>query len=192
MWLKARDKGVLNSQQLKKCNQADILMRGLAQVGIIALVDEATGYQDTRVKNALAKILEDFIAKEMRPYIGTFPTEFYRQIFRLNNWPWHPKSTKRPGVISKWTNDMVYERLAPGVLDELQKLNPTYKSGQRHHKHFQYLSEKVGEPKLRSHFDGLIALAKAAPNWRKFKDMVNRVYPKKWDQLRLDIDDSSN
>ena len=191
--LEARDAGALKTEQEKRyAEYCDILIRSFAKVGIIALVDEATGYQDTRVKDALAKILEDFIAKDMRPYIGTFPADFYRQIFRLQNWPWHPNSTKRPGVIAKWTNDMVYERIAPGVLDELKKRNPTYKTGQRRHKHFQFLSEKVGEPKLRSHFDGLIALAKAAPNWRKFKEMVNKVYPKKWDQLLLDLNDPND
>lgn len=192
IWLKARDEGALYRNQTNTAKKAEILIRGLAHIGIIALIDEATGYQDDRVKDALAKILEDFIAKEMRPYIGTFPTEFYRQIFLLNRWPWHPTSTKRPGVIAKWTNDLVYERLAPGVLDELRKRNPIYKAGQRRRKLFQFLSEEVGEPKLKSHFDGLIALAKAAPNWRRFKEMVNRVYPKKWDQLLLDMEDPTD
>lgn len=48
VYLKARDnKGLLKSQFdiAKKC---DILVRGLAHVGINALVDEATGYQNYR------------------------------------------------------------------------------------------------------------------------------------------------
>jgi len=86
-----------------------------------------------------------------------------------------------------WTNDIVYERLAPGLLRELHKRNPTYRPRQRRHKHFQWLTEEVGEPKLKSHFDGILALMRAAPNWRRFKDMLNRAYPKKWDQLFLDF-----
>jgi hypothetical protein len=153
--LYARDAGDLKTEQEKRyARYCDVLIRSFAKVGIIAFVDEATGYQDTQVKDALAKILEDFIAK--------------------------------------WTNDLVYDRLAAGVLDELKRRNPTYKPGQRRHKLFQFLSEEVGEPKLRSHFDGLIALAKAAPNWRKFKEMANRVYPKKWDQLLLDFPDEDD
>jgi hypothetical protein len=39
------------------------LLRGFARVGIIALVDEATGFQRDRTKDALSKILEAYIAK---------------------------------------------------------------------------------------------------------------------------------
>ena len=48
-------------------------MRGLARVGIIALVDEATGFQRIREERALATILEKFIAKEIQPWAMTFP-----------------------------------------------------------------------------------------------------------------------
>ena len=58
-------------------------MRSLAKVGIIALVDEATGYQDLRARNALAKILEQFIATELQAYVRTFPEDYYREMFRI-------------------------------------------------------------------------------------------------------------
>src|SRR5262249_13364489 len=57
----------------------DILMRGLAHVGIVALVDEATGYQYDRARRALEEILEQFISKELLKWIKTFPDEFYRE-----------------------------------------------------------------------------------------------------------------
>jgi len=76
IWLKARESGALVKRQLDKAQKAEILMRGLAHVGIIALVDEATGYQSIRAKNALAKILEAFVAKELQPYVKTFPLEW--------------------------------------------------------------------------------------------------------------------
>src|SRR5664280_281309 len=57
MYLKARDNNTLDRQQEHVADQAEILIRGLAHVGIIALVDEATGYQEIRTKDALAKIL---------------------------------------------------------------------------------------------------------------------------------------
>ena len=76
IYLKARDAGVLPANQEHVAKQADILMRGLAHVGIIALVDEVTGYQRDRARDALAQILEAFIAKELQPWIKTFPSEF--------------------------------------------------------------------------------------------------------------------
>jgi hypothetical protein len=57
VYLQARDAAVLPPNQQHVAKQADILMRGLAHVGIIALVDEATGYQEFRAKDALSRIL---------------------------------------------------------------------------------------------------------------------------------------
>ena len=45
VWLKARDAGVLVRNQSQTAKMADILIRWLSRIGIIALVDEATGYQ---------------------------------------------------------------------------------------------------------------------------------------------------
>jgi hypothetical protein len=73
IWLDAEEQGRLGARQRKIAAKAKILMRGLARVGIIALVDEATGYEDDRAKDALAKILERFMAKELRPYVKDIP-----------------------------------------------------------------------------------------------------------------------
>ena len=73
IYLKAREAGVLPHNQQHVAQHAEILIRGLANVGIIALVDEATGYQNLRARDALAKILEAFVAKELRKWVRTFP-----------------------------------------------------------------------------------------------------------------------
>lgn len=98
VYLKARDAGALLASQAHIAAQAEILMRGLATVGVIALVDEATGYQRIREERALATILERIIATELQPWTKTFPYEFYEQIFRLKDWP-GPNGVKRPKVI---------------------------------------------------------------------------------------------
>jgi len=46
VYLKARDAGVLPSNQQHVAKQAEILIRGLADIGIIALVDEATSWKN--------------------------------------------------------------------------------------------------------------------------------------------------
>ena len=157
---------------------ADILMRGLARVGIIALVDEATGYQDARIRNALAKILEQYLAKELQKWVKTFPNEYYKEMFKLRNWPYNEYSTKRAPLVGKLTNDIVYDRLAPAVREELEKRNPKLPSGRRRHKQFQYLSPDIGHPKLRELLASVVTLMKVAANWRKFKEMLNRALPK--------------
>ena len=57
VFLKLRDSKEKLGNQRHIVKQADILMRGLARVGIIALVDEATGYQSDRAKDALALLI---------------------------------------------------------------------------------------------------------------------------------------
>jgi hypothetical protein len=46
--LAARQEGTLRADQLHIAKRCEILVRGLARVGIIALIDEATGYQINR------------------------------------------------------------------------------------------------------------------------------------------------
>src|SRR5690606_38364207 len=115
VYLKARDANQLNKSQIHVAKQADILMRGLATVGIVALVDEATGYQRDRASDALAKILEQFIAKELQPWVHTFPDVFYEELFRLRGLEFPKETVKRPQYFGHLTNDIIYDRIAPGV-----------------------------------------------------------------------------
>lgn len=111
IWLQARQDGKLHQQQADRAQAAEIVMRGLAELGVIALVDEATGYQDTRDKDALQAILDKYLQKEFAAWAKRFPDAFYREIFRLKGWNWNAMSVARPGVVGKYTNDIVYERL---------------------------------------------------------------------------------
>jgi hypothetical protein len=118
VYLRAREAGVLPTNQQHIAAKAEILVRALAHVGIVALVDEATGFQDARARDALARILEAFVAKELRKWVSTFPPEYYKELFRLRNWrfPDLPRDQqKRPILAGKIANDIVYARLAPGA-----------------------------------------------------------------------------
>ncbi|KAA0076665.1 P63C domain-containing protein [Tardiphaga sp. P9-11] len=124
----------------------------------------------------MAKILERFVAKELRPWVKTFPAEFYKQIFRLNGWA-YVENAGRPGVIGHWTNNIIYKRLAPGVWDELKRLTPKTPSGAYKNKLFQRLTEDVGHPKLREHMSAVLMLMKYSPHWRVFMDRLDREFP---------------
>lgn len=185
-----KDHGRIPARYARIIEACDMLVRGLAEVGIVALVDEATGYQDDRAKNALAKILEAFIAKELRKWVSTFPTDFYKELFRLRGWhfPDLPADQrKRPILVGKLTNDVVYDRLAPGVRQELQRLTPRDDKGRLKHKLFQRLTEDTGNPKLREHLASVVALMKAADDWEHFMRMINRSLPRYGDTLLLDL-----
>jgi len=177
VFLRARDADSLHWSQKPLAAQSDILIRGLAEVGIIALVDAATGYEKDRAKNALAEILEKFISKELRAWTKTFPSEFYEHIFRLHDWKFDPASVKRPRVIGHYTNDIIYQRLAPGVLERLKEKNPVV-DGRRKSKMFQWLTGEVGDPKLRSHIDGVMAIMRISDDWPQFRQFLKKAYPK--------------
>ena len=186
--LEARDAGALQRQQQHIAARADLLIRALATVGVIALVDEATGYQRIREERALATILEKFIAKELQPWTKTFPYEFYQEIFRLKDWP-GPAGVKGPRVLGRYTNDLVYERLARGVLDELRRRNPVMPYGSRKNKHHQWFTPDLGHPRLREHLAAVIALMKAAPNWTVFYRGLQRALPKKNETIPLPLEE---
>ncbi len=185
VWLKARAAGKLQKQQLAKAQKAEALTLALADVGIVALIDEATGYQDDRAKDALAKIFVQFLAKERQKWALTFPLDFYKEIYRLRGWKFEPWNTKRPSVVANWTDDFVYDRIAPGLTEELRVKNPVADSGRRSHKHHQWFNSEKGHPKLKEHIAGVIALLRASDDWDSFKRSLDRVYPKFGDTIQL-------
>lgn len=175
--LTARDKGLVVTEHDKRyAAQADILIRGFARVGIIALVDEATGFQRDREKDALAKILEAFVAKELQPYLKTFPPDYYEQLFRLYNLPYPPVGNKswRPAFFGHITNDVVYSRLAPELLPELKK---AASKAERKAKLHQWLTQDIGHPKLREHLASIVSILKLSKTPEDFKSNVNMVHP---------------
>ena len=188
VYLEARLAGVLHSNQYHIAERCEVLIRGLATVGIIALVDEATGYQDVRAKRALAKILEEFIAKDLQPWTKTFPYEFYTEIARLKNWR-EIYSIKRPSVVGHYTNDIVYERIAPRLLEELRNVNPTLPTGGRQHRYHQWFTPEFGHPRLKEHLAAVTALMRAAPNWTAFQRSLQRAFHKLNENLPLPIED---
>ena len=178
-FLQARKEIKLSSRQKIISDQCEILVRSFAKVGIIALIDEATGYQDIRVKDALQTILDKYLLDEAKKYKVTFPLELYKEWFRLNGWEWKPENAqKKPSAIGKWTNKYIYERIAPNLLKELENKNPKNEKGYREYKHFQFLTDEVGQTRLEQFFGGLIALAKASMTWRKYTTLVERAYPR--------------
>jgi hypothetical protein len=179
VFLAARAAGKLPTNQQPIADQAELLIRGLARVGIIALVDEATGYQQIRTRDALAKILDEFVAKELQPYLTTFPPDFYGEMFRLRGAsPSAAEASRRPQYFGKLTNDIVYSRLAPGVLEELKRVQERGQTGRPKHKLYQRLTSNTGYPKLREHLGSVVTLMKLSDNWDEFKANLDRMHPK--------------
>ena len=150
----------------------------LSIVGIIALIDEVTGYQEVRDRDALRQILEQYFQQELAAWVKRFPDEFYREIYRLRDWPWQGMGKNRYSVVAHYTKDLIYERLAPGVLEEMERRNPKTEDGSRRAKHHQWLSEDLGIPKLQEHFAAVLALQKAHDDWDSFYAAMQRALPR--------------
>lgn len=192
VYLQARDEQALLKTQLKFAKACDVLMRGLAHVGIVALVDEATGYQEVRDRQALQAILDKFLRKEFAAWAKRFPDEFYQEMFRLRGWQWRGMKVNRPSVVGHYTNDLVYERLAPNILEELQKRNPRDEHGHRKTKHHQWLTEDIGNPALAQHLYATIGFMRAATTWHQFYRMMQRAFPKLNTTMLLPLPDAEN
>ncbi|MCX6557707.1 MAG: P63C domain-containing protein [Candidatus Aminicenantes bacterium] len=186
--LEARKANVLQAQQKHIAEQCEILVRSFARVGIIALVDEATGYQEIRDKIALQEILSKFISQELMKWQKRFPDEFYKELFRLKGIQFNPLPDKKPWIIGRITKDVIYERLAPGVISELEKKNPPNEKGARKHRHHQWLTSDIGHPKLAEQISNVITLMKASSSYNGFYRLLQRSLPKLGDTLSLPMD----
>ena len=189
VFLKARDAEELYKAQIPMSAQADIIMRGLAEVGIVALIDEATGFQRERANDALSKILEAFIAKELQPWVKTFPDEYYEQLFRLRGLDYPTETVHRPQYFGHLTNDIIYKRLAPAVLDELKKTTPKDKKGRNKNHYHRRLTPDLGHPKLREHMASVITAMKLSDDYEDFKKKIDRLHPKHGETIEMDLDD---
>ena len=180
VYLKFRDQCASQGKEVPRqyahiVTACDILMRGLAKVGIIALVDEATGFQADRARDALAKILEEFISDELRRWVKTFPDAYFRELCRLQDKPYRA-DMKMPRYFGHITNDVIYDRLAPAVLATLRERNPA-EAGRRKHKHHQWLTDGIGHPKLLEHLGAVVAMMRLSDTWESFMEKLNDLAP---------------
>ena len=172
VYLNARREGVLRATQEHVARHCELLIEGFSETGLIGLIDEKTGYQKIRDKDALAKILDKYVAKNLRGWTKRFPDEFFEELFRVRGWE-RPEGVSRPSVIGKDINEYVYDLLAPGLRKELEKTNPKTHTGRRRHKHHQWLTADVGHPALKDHLLKMIALMQASNDMEAFKRNVD-------------------
>ena len=104
VYLSAREQKRLLKSQEPIAKICEILVRSLARVGIIALVDEATGYQEVRARDELQRILAAYVRAELRPWTKMFPDEFFEQVYRLQGWEYRPGTAKRTPYVGKLIN----------------------------------------------------------------------------------------
>lgn len=185
-------KALLKSQE-RFADIAQAILYALSDIGIIALVDEATGYQHEREQDELQKILKAYISEELLPWQKRFPDIYYKELFRLNGWDYTIKDIrKRPGVIGKWTNELIYEQLPKGVLDELKARTPKSSSGNNLVRLHQSLSEDIGHPALSSQITQVVTLFQLSDNMKQMWLNFEKLKIRQSGQLSLPFDFDDN
>jgi hypothetical protein len=177
VYVAVEEAGKLHYLQKNVAKLAKRLLSALPKVGMIALVDEATGYQQDRPHDELQRILEAYVLPEHRPWIRTVPREFTRELYRV--YGWNASTQRGPRYAGKLTRKLLYEYLPAPVLPKLDELNPPVsrgKSWQRKRKHFQHLTIEIGVEQFRGQVSGVMALLRASPNKAVFERLFERAY----------------
>lgn len=189
VYLSARADGVLAQNQKPAADAAERVVRALSLIGITALVDEATGYQETRAKNELQKLLEIYINEEFHPWVKRFPEVFFKEVYRLHDWEFKPGNHQHPQYTGQFINRYIYEAMPEGVLDRLRELNPIHDSGNRSRKHHQHLTEDQGVRHLERQIQKVITLMQVSEDRKQFQAFFDRASnSQQGHQLMIDWD----
>lgn len=179
VFLQARKEVELTSRQKIIADQCEILMRAFARVGIIALVDEATGYQNEREHFELQKILSAYISEEILKWQLTFTDDFYREIYRLWGLPFIPKYIKnKPSFIGKLTTKYIYEELPKGVVDKIKEKTGKTEHGNWKYKWHQSLTPEIGREHLKRQIIEVTTLMSVSQSKEQFDALFQQKYHK--------------
>lgn len=172
--LEARKQGKLHYQQVHIAERCEALVRAFAKVGIIALVDEATGFQYDRPRRDLEEQLKKYLSESLRRWVKTFPADYFKHLCRLRGvelWP----DMKLPQYFGHLTNNLVYRRIAPGLLVRLKERRA--ERGSPSNKLNQWLTLDVGVPELLLHLGTVIAVMKQHTDYAKFERALDNIAP---------------
>lgn len=170
----ADNAGVLQKQQRAIAHRCRVITSGLTRIGLIALIDEATGYQKRRDADELQKILTAYVLPEHRPWLQVVPEEFTDEIYRVYGWQ-RKAQNRGPRYAGKLIRQLVYEKMPKPILPALDEQNPSEK-GYRKRKHHQFLTPKQGLDHFRSQIITIMTLLRISGNKKEFKTHLRRLY----------------
>lgn len=192
--LRARRSGVkMTERQQIVANQCEILLSSFAKIGIIALIDEATGYQNEREHFELQKILSAYISEEILKWQLTFTDDFYREVYRLWGLPFIPKYIKnKPSFIGKLTTKYIYDLLPDGVVDKIKEKTGKTDKGNWKYKWHQSLTPEIGREHLKKQIIEVTTLMSISKSKSEFNELFERKYNAKPIQLELEFNEDIN
>jgi hypothetical protein len=171
-YLRAREANKLGSHQEIIAKQAEIITRACAKVGIVALIDEATGYEAFKKKRDLQLKLQAFIADDLQEWARMFPDEFWFELARLEGI--HYSARSRPLRWGKYIMAFVYDAIDGDIGKKLRQINPDPHFQQNHH---QWLKE-FGRQKVHDQIERVITIMKLCDDMDDFRQKFARVFKK--------------
>ena len=167
VYLQARNDGALTDRQAEIAVKASMFLAACSKTGLIALIDEVTGYQYERAQDALQVKLNLYLEKEMRDWEKTFPDELWLEFGRLTNWEGAVHA--RPKYWGKLVLELVYGYLDGDVLQWLRENAPVPRHGRNYH---QWLSSQFGLKRLTEHIWMLVGIAKTCESMPRLRERM--------------------
>ena len=183
--IQADNSGSLQKQQAGIAHQCRVITSSLTRIGLIALIDEASGYQDKRDKDELQQILTMYLLPEHRPWMQTIPDAFTNEIYRVYGWV-RTANNRGPRYAGKLIRKLIYEKLPKPVLPALDDADPSNSKYQRKHKHHQFLTEKQGLDHFRSQVITVMTLLRISKNKIEFNRHLESYFGS---QMSFDFDE---
>jgi len=192
--LDAYQKGALKPSQSFLGIQAEIILRASAKVGIIALIDEATGYIKDKKKEEYRELFKEFIKQECGEWAREFPEQFFDLIYRLYNLRRSNLKGKHPRFFGHFIRKYIYSPLVNShgaILEMLDGKNPVvYVNGGRKYKLFQFLSDQLGLPALRAHIWQVVGIGNSVRSKESFNRAFENAFPQsghQWELFDLEV-----
>lgn len=169
----------LNNEKLSEAQQemvrnANKFILATAKIGIIALIDEATGYQAERNSKELQLKMKYFLVDEdssARDWEKTFPDELWFEFGRLTNWKGSLKL--RPRYWGKLVKALIYRLLDKDIAEYLENNKPPKYTGQ---KYFQWLNEGYGIKELTQHIWLIIGMSKTCRDLEELRIVAGKQF----------------
>jgi hypothetical protein len=180
-YVRALHAGALTTaRQREIATMCAILSTAFLKIGIIAQIDEATGYQYVRAEDALQVKLRAFVAEELREWEKTFPDDLWEQFGRLTHWK--GSLSQRPKWWGHLVLELIYNALDPDIAKYLKENKPKPVHGKNYH---QWMTQDIGLKALISHIYEIIGIAKTCTDMRELRDKVALHYGREPVQLTL-------
>ena len=119
--IRANSNNLLTAQQTHIAERCAVIADALIGVGIVALIDEATGYQYHREPSALQDLIELLIRENCADWTKRFDADFYRPLMKLFKLDFHP-GKGLPSVIGQLTQRYIYQAVLPDEIWEYLKI----------------------------------------------------------------------